>query len=124
MKKLFIISLLGILFALQSFSQQDITVTNNSNIQAEVIAIYKYNGNGLQYVWNVTAGGQVDYQHPSNPNYVLVEFAIKGDSPPISGSYTYGLDNGHTFQCSACSSGEAVGYYDAGIQELEIYCAP
>ncbi len=116
MKKILIISLLGILFATQTTAQQDISVTNNDNIQADVIAIYKYNGNGLQYIWDVTNGGQVDYYHPYDPNYVLVEFVIKGDAPPLSGLYTYGLDNSFDFGSNQNYS----GYYDAGTQVLEI----
>ncbi len=118
MKKNLLLTLLSLLFAMYVAAQQDITVTNTNNIQAEVIAIYKYNGNGLQYVWNVTAGGQVDYQHPSDLNYVLVEFVIKGDVPPLSGTYTYGLDNSQTFENSIY--GTCYGYYDAGTQVLEI----
>ncbi len=115
MKKTLIISVFGILVALQTAAQQDITVTNTNNIQAEVIAIYKYNGNGIQYVWDITNGGQVDYHLPSNPNYVLVEFIIKGDSPPTTGTYQYGLDNSDTF-----GSSSNIGYYDAGTQVLDI----
>ncbi len=119
MKKILIISLLGILFATQTTAQQDISVTNNGNIQAEVTAIYKYNGNGLQYIWDVTNGGQVDYYHPYDPNYVLVEFVIKGDLS-TTGNYNYGLDNSDTFGCSTCGGALAVGYYDAGTQVLDI----
>ncbi len=115
MKKILIISLLGILFAMQTTAQQDITVYNNDNIQAEVIAVYKYNGNGLQFGWDVTNGGQVDYYHPYDPNYVLVEFVIKGVVVPISETYRYGLDNSHTF-----TTFPYTGYYDAGTQVLDI----
>ncbi len=120
MKKTLIISLLGILFAIQTAAQQDITVTNNNNIQAEVIAIYKYNGNGLQYVWDVTNGGIVDYQHPSDPNYVIVEFVIKGDGPPSTGTYQYGLDNSDIFYSTNSNNNFNEGYYDAGTQLLEV----
>lgn len=111
---------LGVLFVAQAVAQQDITVVNTSNIQAEVIAIYKYNGNAMQYIWNVTYGGQVDYPHPSNPNYVLVEFSIKGDGPPSTGTYMYGYDNSDTFYGTNIWSNYNEGYYDAGISELEI----
>ncbi len=122
MKKILIISLLGILFAMQTTAQQDISVTNYDNIQADVIAIYKYNGNGLQFIWDVTNGGQVDYHHPSGPNYELAQFVIKGDLS-TTGNYNYGLDNSHTFGCSTCLLNLlAVGHYDAGTQVLEIYC--
>ncbi len=123
MKKTLIISLLGIFFAMQTTAQQDITVINTNNFQADVIAVYKYNDNGLQYIWDVTNGGQVDYHHPSDPNYVLVEFVIKGDLSTTS-NYTYGLDNSHTFGCTTCQPDPTVGYYDAGTQVLEIYCEP
>ncbi len=119
MKKILIISLLGILFAMQTTAQQDITVYNNDNIQAEVIAVYKYNGNGLQFVWDVTNGGQVDYHHPYDPNYVLVEFVIKGDLS-TTGNYNYGLDNTSIFNSSNGGTNENQGYYDAGTQELII----
>ncbi len=118
MKKILIISLLGILFAMQTTAQQDISVTNNGNIQAEVTAIYKYNGNGLQYIWDVTNGGQVDYHHPSDANYVLAQFVIKGDLS-TTGNYNYGVDNSDTFM-STVSPYIFQGYYDAGTQELTI----
>ncbi len=101
---------------MQTTAQQDISVTNYDNIQADVIAIYKYNGNGLQFGWDVTNGGQVDYYHPNDPNYVLVEFVIKGIAIPLSETYRYGLDNSHTFSDNPIN----LGYYDAGTQVLII----